>query len=587
MAILFSAGRFKATDKANKPIPGAFLAFYAMETSTFQPIYTDSTLTTVLTNPVKADANGLFAEIWLDDLLPPYKVIFSSPDINDPTVPGSIIWSIPQYNSAIDASVFIDTLLPFIYPLTAAEVEAGVTPTNYGYAAGWVDRYGTNTTPGITNMRAAFQAAINYARVGGGDITWGATGIYLIGDGTSSASNALDCTFTSSAAQYGITFRQVGCPGVNLPASTRAGILVNHSAYTVFDLTGCSQFKFYDLSLVTNAGGIYPKTCFLTARNSTGESNFPKFINTTVAGYFSAAILYNYASEDGIYQGCNWQNSANDTGACVVALTASNYFKGTKPFITSAYTTIFSGSDSCIDHQFIGGQFSMTNPSTTSDVFYFDQCQHVKIFGPWLANHLGRSYFYCEMANSPAGNMHFYAIEGEVGSGPSYGLAFPNSAGTPSSWDLHDIFWDVGTASIAALGSTPVIDNLRVLNLLEAASGGISIPGTLQNHLIDSDRAITIGTAGAGWIFGAKDNITITTNSGTAIYDRPNGRLYLAGGLTTNGGTGVTAQLNGWGTPTNGAVVNNFPGNTATLAQCGQAITEIILQLKQLGVFGA
>jgi hypothetical protein len=49
------------------------------------------------------------------------------------------------------------------YPQTAAEIAAGVTPVNFTYSCGVVDRYGTNTTPGTTNMSAALQSAINVA----------------------------------------------------------------------------------------------------------------------------------------------------------------------------------------------------------------------------------------------------------------------------------------------------------------------------------------------------------------------------------------------------------------------------------------
>src|SRR6185312_13082768 len=42
---------------------------------------------------------------------------------------------------------------------TAAEVAAGVTPVNYAYAPGIVDRYGTNTSEGVTDMSAAAIAA--------------------------------------------------------------------------------------------------------------------------------------------------------------------------------------------------------------------------------------------------------------------------------------------------------------------------------------------------------------------------------------------------------------------------------------------
>jgi hypothetical protein len=49
------------------------------------------------------------------------------------------------------------------YARTAAEISAGVTPVNYAYAPGVVDRYGTNTTPGTTDMTAAIQSALNVA----------------------------------------------------------------------------------------------------------------------------------------------------------------------------------------------------------------------------------------------------------------------------------------------------------------------------------------------------------------------------------------------------------------------------------------
>lgn len=98
MAILFAPPRFKATDKDNNPIPGAFLAFFATQTSTPQPIYADYLLTIALPNPVKADANGLFPAIWLDDSLPAYKYIFTSPDVNDSTQPGAVQYTGDPYN---------------------------------------------------------------------------------------------------------------------------------------------------------------------------------------------------------------------------------------------------------------------------------------------------------------------------------------------------------------------------------------------------------------------------------------------------------------------------------------------------------
>lgn len=52
---------------------------------------------------------------------------------------------------------------------TAAESSAGVTPTNYSYPPGVVDRYGTNTVPGTTDMTTALTNAL--AAVGNGTVT--------------------------------------------------------------------------------------------------------------------------------------------------------------------------------------------------------------------------------------------------------------------------------------------------------------------------------------------------------------------------------------------------------------------------------
>lgn len=55
--------------------------------------------------------------------------------------------------------------------------------------------------------------------------------------------------------------------------------------------------------------------------------------------------------------------------------------------------------------------------------------------------------------------------------------------------------------------------------------------------------------------------------------------------------TGViihVAQTTGWGTPTGTGVIANFPGGgPATLAQCSQALAQIIKDMKTLGLYGA
>ena len=66
------------------------------------------------------------------------------------------------------------------YAQTAAEIAASVTPVNYAYVPGHVLRYGTNTTPGTTNMTAAIQAAINQSAQSGGSPAYAPAGTYLV-----------------------------------------------------------------------------------------------------------------------------------------------------------------------------------------------------------------------------------------------------------------------------------------------------------------------------------------------------------------------------------------------------------------------
>jgi hypothetical protein len=57
-------------------------------------------------------------------------------------------------------------------------------------------------------------------------------------------------------------------------------------------------------------------------------------------------------------------------------------------------------------------------------------------------------------------------------------------------------------------------------------------------------------------------------------------------GVGLNGATPV-GKVTGFGTPTGTGVIANFPGATATLAQCSQAVAQLIADLKNLGVYGA
>lgn len=61
------------------------------------------------------------------------------------------------FDAIAGVSAVEQALYKLINPRTAAEISAGVTPVDYRYPEGDLNRYGTNTTPGTTDMRIPLQ----------------------------------------------------------------------------------------------------------------------------------------------------------------------------------------------------------------------------------------------------------------------------------------------------------------------------------------------------------------------------------------------------------------------------------------------
>jgi len=77
MATLFTPPRYSPIDGNGLAMPGALLYFYQTGTSTLQDTYSDSGLTSANANPVVADSNGLFGDIYLGSAAD-YKVILKT-----------------------------------------------------------------------------------------------------------------------------------------------------------------------------------------------------------------------------------------------------------------------------------------------------------------------------------------------------------------------------------------------------------------------------------------------------------------------------------------------------------------------------
>lgn len=204
-AQLAPAPVFRSWDNLGLPLVGGKLFTYAAGTTTPQATYIDSTQTTPNTNPVILNFRGE-AFVWLDPTLT-YKFVlqdflgnliwtedniagspFASGGNLVPTVTNTFTLGTPSFTWANayfgpNAAPILDSVTGNLgyYARNAAEIALGVFPVSYAYPWLTVDRYGTNTTPGTTDMRPPIKIAWNVAKQQGfGTITFLAGAIYAL-----------------------------------------------------------------------------------------------------------------------------------------------------------------------------------------------------------------------------------------------------------------------------------------------------------------------------------------------------------------------------------------------------------------------
>jgi hypothetical protein len=358
---------------------------------------------------------------------------------------------------------------------------------------------------GVTNDAPAFQAAINLAKTNGGTVLVPMPAVaYLL-------NSPLDCTTDVGKPTRGFTIRgEASVIAVTTNSPYYPAIIAKHTGH-VFDCSGSYGINFYDLNIGTDTT-TNPLTCFLLARNSSGNSEAFRFVNVRVYGYFAVSLLYNYGSEDGVYIGCYWFNAKPGNGGKVVTLTSHNVFSQSSSFITIA-----SGAQSCIDHQFFGGQFANLAGVDPADVFYLESVSGVSVFGGWAYNASssgsGRAIVYVDTTNGPSDTCKFDSILGEHSTFQTeYGFYFGDTAAACAQWTIDSCTVpNAGTI----IKSHPLVtfDDFHMRRLdNEGVGGGVAIQGTLQNSSIQTlSSHIAIGTSRNNVLMVPSDTLTVTS----------------------------------------------------------------------------
>lgn len=168
---------------AGRVLPGAKAYFFLTESDTPTPVYTTSELSTTHAVPVVADAGGRFESIYLDPAIT-YKCTIT--DAND-----VLLYTIDPCNDVLLSAAIIGG---YLYPKTTAETTADVDVVDYTYPPGCINRYGENTSPGVTEMDTALNAAFDQ-RYEGGANPYGLKQVYKLTEPFELSTTAEDVHF--------------------------------------------------------------------------------------------------------------------------------------------------------------------------------------------------------------------------------------------------------------------------------------------------------------------------------------------------------------------------------------------------------
>jgi hypothetical protein len=414
---------------------------------------------------------------------------------------------------------------------TPAEVSAGVTPVNYAYDPGEVDRYGINTTPGTTDMTAAFNAATAVAALTGCIVTWGRTAPYR-------------CNSPINATNIkGVIFQDRSSKNAS---ANEPSILIGHTGHG-FDLSASSECRFVDV-IPTNVSGVVPKSIFFAARNAAGSgAGVHRFENcrTPQASTFSW-FFYGYGSEEVLFDNCEIYNSQPGSG--IFSHNATN-----PSAYTSTFLTIATGlqSNTTIRHQG-GSYFNFGNSGSQNEVIFSLESVGNFTFrdGLWACP---EGLAYVNVGGShPSGWLTFDSIRGEPAGGttPTYAITVTatgcTGANSHVNWALNNVYSDSHGEVLNFADGSEI--QLLTTRCTEAVSGKLlnvlNMSRSVIEHTTNTVTGRIGGTVQTSTFVGSRSMITFagtdTLNTG---FDQATGRVWQSGDVYSAPSTACTGAI--------------------------------------------
>lgn len=215
-------------DVNGAPLVGAKLHVYAPGTTTHITIHSTSAYGSSQANPLVSDGDGRFPAYYIDpSVYSAYKVVITDAD----DVP--LDYTNDNIPVTLDAAADIGAILN---PRTAAEISAGVTPTDASIPAPYVGRYGAVVSVDCT-------AAVSTAASCNSEVIFPA-GAWVI-NSTPTIPAGVQIT-----AQAGATFTGAGATAIGL-----SGAFISHEARLIPEAEEDVYAQFQLLRDATYAGG--------------------------------------------------------------------------------------------------------------------------------------------------------------------------------------------------------------------------------------------------------------------------------------------------------------------------------------------
>lgn len=417
------------------------------------------------------------------------------------------------------------------YDRSETEIAAGVTPVNYAYPPGEVDRYGTNTNPGNTPMAAAFNAAVKVAKQTGCSVVWGRTAPYRL----EAPIDATQCR--------GIVFDDRSSKNAS---DDNVSLIIAHSGFG-FDIASSTEHTFNNVT-ATTLSGVVPKALWFAARNAARSGcGFHRFYNCRTGAHPTFSfIYYGYGSEENVFDSCVFYNE--QPGSAIFSHNTNN-----PSGYTSTFVTISSAPDeSNVCHRHTNGQyFNLGNSGSHNEVVFdlYGASDFSYIGGLWACK--GLAYIRVGGAGLALNAVAVRDVRAEaIGVQPSYGVAVVTTGTTGVASHVNWIFENVGSNAsghFIRFDDAAEIQRLALRNIIPTSGfllNAYSISESLIVHYTGIVDCRAGGVATKNTFIGTRSSITLSgTDTLNTGFDQGNGEAWSTGDRYTAASTACTGAL--------------------------------------------